>query len=132
MTQDGDGIRAWRFAVAIPEQPPCRGPDTERGKVIRRHERTEDALGGGAIGTHAQRLRFEGVAVYALEKRRALADLRIRWQRNGREDQLASVGRRDVDEPADRKSTRLNSRHLVISYAVFWLKKKKNAKSAKQ
>src|ERR1039457_7375223 len=24
----------------------------------------------------------------------------------------------------DRKSTRLNSSHLVISYAVFWLKKK--------
>src|SRR2546426_7692663 len=29
-----------------------------------------------------------------------------------------------VDE--DRKSTRLNSSHLVISYAVFCLKKKKN------
>src|SRR5256885_9510701 len=32
-------------------------------------------------------------------------------------------------EPArrrDRKSTRLNSSHLVISYAVFCLKKKKN------
>src|ERR1022692_1496876 len=30
------------------------------------------------------------------------------------------------DEPrADRKSTRLNSSHLVISYAVFCLKKKK-------
>src|SRR2546426_8793924 len=27
----------------------------------------------------------------------------------------------------DRKSTRLNSRHLVISYAVFCLKKKNNA-----
>src|SRR5256885_10983337 len=27
---------------------------------------------------------------------------------------------------ADRKSTRLNSSHLVISYAVFCLKKKKN------
>src|SRR2546426_8945093 len=27
----------------------------------------------------------------------------------------------------DRKSTRLNSRHLVISYAVFCLKKKKQA-----
>src|SRR5256885_13253900 len=27
--------------------------------------------------------------------------------------------------PADRKSTRLNSSHLVISYAVFCLKKKK-------
>src|SRR5256885_5804652 len=29
---------------------------------------------------------------------------------------------------ADRKSTRLNSSHLVISYAVFCLKKKKNKK----
>src|SRR2546426_6834214 len=28
--------------------------------------------------------------------------------------------------PVDRKSTRLNSSHLVISYAVFCLKKKKN------
>src|SRR5256885_8837338 len=28
---------------------------------------------------------------------------------------------------SDRKSTRLNSSHLVISYAVFCLKKKKNA-----
>src|SRR5256885_5473588 len=30
------------------------------------------------------------------------------------------------DKVADRKSTRLNSSHLVISYAVFCLKKKKN------
>src|SRR2546426_5857478 len=29
----------------------------------------------------------------------------------------------------DRKSTRLNSSHLVISYAVFCLKKKKNKRS---
>src|SRR3989454_5362087 len=33
--------------------------------------------------------------------------------------------RRPIDEfPLDRKSTRLNSSHLVISYAVFCLKKK--------
>src|SRR5256885_11721560 len=31
-----------------------------------------------------------------------------------------------VPEPPDRKSTRLNSSHLVISYAVFCLKKKKD------
>src|SRR2546426_8411116 len=31
----------------------------------------------------------------------------------------------------DRKSTRLNSSHLVISYAVFCLKKKKNKKTQK-
>src|SRR5256885_12968692 len=32
----------------------------------------------------------------------------------------------DHAEAADRKSTRLNSSHLVISYAVFCLKKKKH------
>src|SRR5256885_4837793 len=32
---------------------------------------------------------------------------------------------RPVGAPGDRKSTRLNSSHLVISYAVFCLKKKK-------
>src|ERR1039457_1465271 len=32
---------------------------------------------------------------------------------------------------SDRKSTRLNSSHLVISYAVFCLKKKKNNKKNK-
>src|SRR5205814_8423175 len=31
-----------------------------------------------------------------------------------------------VDQGIDRKSTRLNSSHLGISYAVFCLKKKKN------
>src|SRR2546426_4976096 len=33
---------------------------------------------------------------------------------------------------ADRKSTRLNSSHLVISYAVFCLKKKKKQKQNTQ
>src|SRR2546426_7888000 len=32
---------------------------------------------------------------------------------------------REVERSTDRKSTRLNSSHLVISYAVFCLKKKK-------
>src|SRR2546429_6457265 len=33
----------------------------------------------------------------------------------------------DVDNTQDRKSTRLNSSHGYISYAVFCLKKKKNS-----
>src|SRR5256885_3806226 len=33
-----------------------------------------------------------------------------------------------VRQPPDRKSTRLNSSHLVISYAVFCLKKKKRSR----
>src|SRR2546422_6810161 len=32
-------------------------------------------------------------------------------------------------DPADRKSTRLNSSHGYISYAVFCLKKKKNTRN---
>src|SRR5690348_18249558 len=45
-----------------------------------------------------------------------------------REGEAAGVltGRRDVD--LDRKSTRLNSSHPSISYAVFCLKKKKTKK----
>src|SRR5438034_8255707 len=46
----------------------------------------------------------------------------------------AVFGRRPIerlDRPAelDRKSTRLNSSHTVISYAVFCLKKKKQTKA---
>src|SRR5688572_31721115 len=40
---------------------------------------------------------------------------------------IGDVGRAadDVDQRVDRKSTRLNSSHSQISYAVFCLKKKK-------
>src|SRR5947199_1338414 len=41
---------------------------------------------------------------------------------------LAGVGPLGVAVSQDRKSTRLNSSHLGISYAVFCLKKKKIAK----
>src|SRR5688572_32630441 len=41
------------------------------------------------------------------------------------EEKLAAAGANDHPHP-DRKSTRLNSSHSQISYAVFCLKKKKN------
>src|SRR2546422_1515318 len=43
------------------------------------------------------------------------------------QDQDADLRSRDVRDE-DRKSTRLNSSHGYISYAVFCLKKKKNKK----
>src|SRR5256885_4832468 len=47
-----------------------------------------------------------------------------------REDaQVAVHARRPGGVELDRKSTRLNSSHLVISYAVFCLKKKKSTRS---
>src|SRR5256886_4141535 len=39
---------------------------------------------------------------------------------------LVSTSRQTASSAADRKSTRLNSSHSQISYAVFCLKKKKN------
>src|SRR5256885_4075263 len=44
----------------------------------------------------------------------------------GKTTAVAKLGARLAHEGRDRKSTRLNSSHLVISYAVFCLKKKKN------
>src|SRR5690625_5325713 len=49
-----------------------------------------------------------------------LLDLQL-GKRFNQKDRLS-----DDDEAADRKSTRLNSSHVAISYAVFCLKKKKN------
>src|SRR5262245_62646374 len=77
--------------------------------------------------SHAREVRLEPlVPVLAREGRR----------RRPAADEVAQLlqveGRvRDRHEPAartqqDRKSTRLNSSHLGISYAVFCLKKKKN------
>src|SRR5256885_7985589 len=43
---------------------------------------------------------------------------------------VARIG--EATNPRDRKSTRLNSSHLVISYAVFCLKKKKIITSSTQ
>src|SRR5207253_9812793 len=40
-------------------------------------------------------------------------------------DRVLEMNFRQVAPPADRKSTRLNSSHVAISYAVFCLKKKK-------
>src|SRR5688572_32423934 len=42
------------------------------------------------------------------------------------------VAREQLERLANRKSTRLNSSHSQISYAVFCLKKKKNKKNKKK
>src|SRR2546430_12520997 len=66
--------------------------------------RSEDGL--EALGDNPQRFRHRAIG--------AVQDLRIR-----------ACLQRVKDPLADRKSTRLNSSHSQISYAVFCLKKKK-------
>src|SRR5438132_9907881 len=64
------------------------------------------------------------------------AELRGPGQRAGANRGHASPARRRPHPAArgalDRKSTRLNSSHTVISYAVFCLKKKKKKKKKNQ
>src|SRR5256885_13059658 len=77
--------------------------------------------------------------IYTLSLHDALPIFRIRrlffGGRRAGEDEVCRLGERRQQDPlddeqrqrafdADRKSTRLNSSHLVISYAVFCLKKK--------
>src|SRR6266853_4976299 len=52
-----------------------------------------------------------------------------RWRRSDRAPGPSSPRRPPA--PRDRKSTRLNSSHSQISYAVFCLKKKKKKKNKK-
>src|SRR5438034_8557379 len=47
-------------------------------------------------------------------------------------DQNSGLLAGHMETPLDRKSTRLNSSHTVISYAVFCLKKKKKTKTYKE
>src|SRR5688500_19485869 len=64
------------------------------------------------------------------EFRRASSELKATWDREmtalEREQESMKEQTRKI-EGEDRKSTRLNSSHLVISYAVFCLKKKTKA-----
>src|SRR2546426_2106219 len=78
-----------------------------KGSIIWRSGKAKKS---GGIGTH----------ITAITKRRFLPNLqRVKAVVNG-----------EVRYIRDRKSTRLNSSHLVISYAVFCLKKKKQDNTA--
>src|SRR2546422_8150548 len=63
----------------------------------------------------------------SLAMARELSELRTR--RANLEGHRADLERRMRAAERDRKSTRLNSSHGYISYAVFCLKKKKNSTS---
>src|SRR5256885_10254340 len=64
----------------------------------------------------------------AVPRRPVPAPLRHLEGRDRRAHARAREGARQGQGARDRKSTRLNSSHLVISYAVFCLKKKKSPK----
>src|SRR5256886_12422746 len=73
--------------------------------------------GGTAMTARVARVESFGAFLEAEEGLEGLLPVsEISWQR--------------IKHPADRKSTRLNSSHSQISYAVFCLKKKKRTEIA--
>src|SRR5690349_23712985 len=62
---------------------------------------------------------------------RTLVRRRRRGEGDGRWNRGLAAGRCRRTSVRDRKSTRLNSSHVEISYAVFCLKKKKKKKKKK-
>src|SRR5256885_12541302 len=68
----------------------------------------------------------KSVAEFYGEVKDALAQLDVEVRIWPVPSEVPSPIRFDEDRKQDRKSTRLNSSHLVISYAVFCLKKKKH------
>src|SRR5258708_27803907 len=94
--------------MAEPDRQLGRGP--VGGKLDLEDGRTQD------FETLRQRLAVEAerlAIVFALVE--GLVGIRV-------------MGAPDAANPEDRKSTRLNSSHQIISYAVFCLKKKKKQK----
>src|SRR5690625_6883372 len=71
------------------------------------------------ISSHAPRVEPEPLTSCARSARRRRGSDRVLWIRRRRADR-------------DRKSTRLNSSHVAISYAVFCLKKKRKKSTAKR
>src|SRR2546426_8402937 len=92
-------------------------------------------LGGGPIGLElAQTYHRLGSTVTVLERLPEVLPredpevgrfVRERLEHEGIMIVTGFAAERVTCEARDRKSTRLNSSHLVISYAVFCLKKKK-------
>src|SRR5437899_8373245 len=94
------------------------GPGKRRAKG--RRQRAEARWHGRRIGEEAGR---HDHARVPRARRRVGAE--VRWEK-GCVELLARGAYRNGNDVRDRKSTRLNSSHLGISYAVFCLKKKNN------
>src|SRR3712207_5912383 len=99
-------------------------PDTEEETLLREWEDTPADFGRVAAQTFKQ--------VMAQRLREAERDITF-GEYSGREgDIVTGIVEQQDHRYTDRKSTRLNSSHANISYAVFCLKKKKKNNIIKQ
>src|SRR6266498_5254856 len=113
------GPERWGVPGAV---PPLRVDEPPPGDPEGGPDRVRGALVPGAPGVNAARVTARAWTLGLRDALAELADVRLRWCLL-----CARVGLWGWQPltPSDRKSTRLNSSHVRISYAVFCLKKKK-------
>src|SRR5690606_40095161 len=95
-----------------------------------RVERDDDAAATFLRRTHHEqgsRAKSEELPIRLPQRER---HHRTSGRMRSRDDEIGVLADRCADE--DRKSTRLNSSHVKISYAVFCLKKKKTKKHTRE
>src|SRR5690625_5950188 len=110
------------------------GGKTARVKLESRLESTEDDRGRIAEDISQFRTQIAGLEEESTRAGGMLEQLDTERDRKVQELERAVARRKSCEEDRektldkirDRKSTRLNSSHVAISYAVFCLKKKKN------
>src|SRR5690606_41715395 len=101
--------------IPIPRPPPTPPPFPYTTLFRSRH-----AIAADRGRRHHGQLARQARATWRRDDRRGAATARARAAGSH-----AAAGRRRDLRSQDRKSTRLNSSHVKISYAVFCLKKKK-------
>src|SRR5205807_8715257 len=117
-----------RRLLRRPARRDFRVPGAERRRQDHHHQDAHHPVAPDDGLARARRTRChqasEGRA-HAVRRRVPGSESRQRAHGVGEHGHPRGAVPRAAAPPADRKSTRLNSSHLVISYAVFCLKKKK-------
>src|SRR5699024_11512453 len=105
------------FFLALPPPPPISPPFPYTTLF-----RSAKLFGGhgkrGGLGKHCSHRGSTGCGHVGPRQHH------LGWEHSSRQD--CRAGEVHCGDHPDRKSTRLNSSHVSISYAVFCLKKKKN------
>src|SRR5690606_40887575 len=124
---EGHGLAAREHgdAVAFAGEPVCQFTGGGLGLVVVGDQARDDQAGGAVAADEdrARRVGIGGDGADALVTPQCGGDLTCRATRALARDALG------IADGEDQKSTRLNSSHVKISYAVFCLKKKKNSQA---
>src|SRR5699024_12688104 len=66
-----------------------------------------------------------GDVIGVVGDKESFTELNVESSDNDQDAEFSTIKDKDKEKETDRKSTRLNSSHVSISYAVFCLKKRK-------